>query len=193
MCIYPQSILFVSTRLSVYIFFYFSSLDLLLFTLLSTHTYRLLMSSLFYANRIYCDTIYLKVCLKDIYVQKCVLNVFQTNSVMCMCCRTDSHSRFWIHFFPDSLFSLFLSPLDFVNGNACFFSVYGHIRAQAEEQQWTSVVLSLGVSVGFFFIFCVRSSAVAFFSPSDTRYLWIGCIHAIEEYHPVPNNNEMRI
>lgn len=114
--------------------------------------HRLLMSSLFYANRIYCDTIYLKVCLKDIYVQKCVLNVFQTNSVMCM------HAVVPTLIVDSNPFFCLFSP-ELVccccNLSILSLSTACRIRAPAEEQQWTSVVLSPNVVfflcvVGFF-------------------------------------------
>lgn len=137
------------------------------------YIHRLLMSSLFYANRIYCDTIYLKVCLKDIYVQKCVLNVFQNEFSDVHVVVFDSHSQFE-SIFP-SIFSLprvfFFLSLPLILSLCMVFNSMSFIRAQPEEQQWTSVVL-------FWFIFFFTSAVEQFFffsnSAPDTRYLWIG-------------------
>lgn len=69
---------------------------------------------------------------------------------------------------------------------------------QAEEQQWTAVVLPLYVCLFSFSRFhCLfhfsRRRYIFFTNIRDTRYLWIGCIHAIQEYRPLPNNNESRV
>lgn len=134
MCIYPQSILFVSVVSSLFFILYI---------------HRLLMSSLFYANRIYCDTIYLKVCLKDIYVQKCVLNVFQNEFSDVHVVVFDSHSRFKSTF--PSIFSV-PRVFFFLSLSLCMvFNSMSYIRAQPEEQQWTSVVLFGCMLVVFFF------------------------------------------